>query len=280
MDEHPLILHLHIPKTGGTTLNKYIYKHLSTDKKTVAEDDYLHSGVYYFPTGFLHENAESIPDRIRRILSRDDLGAIVGHFCFGIHRYVTRPWAYVTLLRNPLDRIISLYYHLRPSGGAINIEEFTSNPAYKIFENDQTRRLAGIDHKLDSCTRKTLQRAKQNLRQHFCVVGVTEHFDETLILLKRTFGWKKQLEYYLKNVNTRRPFTDKIPHATIDRIRARNEFDYELYDYAKDILNAAISAQDAGFQEDLQRFVSIKNLTKQAQNRWRRNPKNLPSLVP
>jgi hypothetical protein len=264
MTERPVILHLHIPKTGGTTLNKYIYKHWSTEKTYVAEDNHLHSGVYYFPTGFLHEGAARLPDSLSRVLLRNDLRAIVGHFCYGMHRYVNRPWAYVTLLRNPLDRILSLYYHLSPTG-AINIEEFISNPTYKIFENDQTRRLAGIDPKSDRCTKQTLCRAKANLHQHFSVVGVTERFDETLVLLKRKFGWTEKLDYYLKNVNTRRPKVT-FPPAVIDAIRTRNAFDFELYGYAKALLGAAISAQDVWFHEELERFISTKNSVAQIRN--------------
>ena len=265
----PVILHLHIPKTGGTTLNKYIYQHWSGENRYVAEDDYFHSGVYYFPTGFLYESAARIPACIRSMLLRDDLRAVVGHFCFGIHRHVIRPWAYVTLLRNPVDRIISLYYHLSPTG-AISIEEFISNPSYKIFENDQTRRLAGIEPKLARCSRPTLQRAKENLQRYFSVVGVTERFDETLVLLKRKFGWTDKLDYYLRNINTRRPQAPFSP-AVIDAIKTRNAFDCELYEYAKTLLNAALSAQDGRFHEDLKRFISTKNSVTQNQNRRKRS---------
>ncbi len=268
MTERTIILHLHIPKTGGTTLNKYIFKHWSTDESYVAENRYLCSGVYYFPTGFFHEACAKIPSSMRRVLSRKDLRAVVGHFCFGIHRHINRPWAYITMLRNPLDRIISLYYHLSPQG-AISPEEFLLNPTYRIFENDQTRRLAGIDLGAKRCNIQSLQRAKENLRQYFTVVGVTERFDETLVLLRLIFGWKEPLDYYLKNVNTLRPKAS-FPAAVIDTIKTQNALDFELYEYAKTAFDTAISTQDVGFQAELEHFRVLKNSIAKTKRRRKR----------
>ena len=40
------------------------------------------------------------------------------------------------------------------------------------------------------CTAEIFERAKENLRRHFSVVGLSERFEETLALMKLRFGWK------------------------------------------------------------------------------------------
>ena len=257
MSFDPIILYLHIPKAGGTTLNDCIYNQCCADEYYMAEEGYLHAGIYYYPIGFFKESHPSMPGNIKRALCRKDLRAVIGHFSFGIHRYLTRAWAYVTLLRNPLDRILSLYYHLNMLG-SMTIEEFVANPPWREIDNDQTRRISGFDPEIGRCTKSTLNQAKENLRQYFSVVGVTERFDETLILLKRTFGWSKELLYYPKNVNPHRSTISSLPQNTLEAIMERNKFDIELYEFAKKLLDEAITAQDLSFQDEVNKFQSLK----------------------
>ena len=49
-----------------------------------------------------------------------------------------------------------------------------------------------------------LREAKKNLRRHFSFVGISERFDETLLLLGRTLGWR-HVYYRPKLVNKNKP---------------------------------------------------------------------------
>ncbi len=255
--DSPVTLYLHIPKTGGTTLNKHLYRHLCAKTHDVAEQGYFHSGIYYYPQGFFVKPNSQMPANIRRALARDDLRAVLGHFRFGLHRYLSRPWTYVTLLRDPVDRIISLYCHLNIAHEK-SLEEFVSDPPYREFDNDQTRRISGIDAQIGHCTGLMLEKAKDNLGRYFSVVGTMERFDETLILLKRRFGWKKELFYYFKNFNPRRPAKETFAKQTLDAITSRNALDLKLYDFAQTLLDQAVRAQDNGFAEELESYRSMK----------------------
>ncbi|MHB1561444.1 MAG: sulfotransferase family 2 domain-containing protein, partial [Isosphaeraceae bacterium] len=214
----------------------------------------------------------AIPDEVRRVLGRDDLRAVVGHFWFGVHRHIARPWHYITLLRHPIDRVLSLYYHVkthypnhsqprrdqyrnrlvRPADiDGMSLEEFVEHPPFREVENDQVRRISGIEPALGGCTEHMLEEAKQNLRRHFAMVGVTERFDETLVLLKRKYGWTRDLLYYPRNTNPARPATETIPMATREAILRRNELDHELYRFAEKRLDEMASAAGPGFRNDL-----------------------------
>src|SRR5690349_8932579 len=110
MPSDRVILYLHVPKCGGTTLSHILYRQVSVEDYYEAEPDpfnprgYLfHGGVYYFAgndagAGFFKDPQLSIPDAVKRALGRADLRAVVGHFWFGVHQYVAPPWTYVTLL--------------------------------------------------------------------------------------------------------------------------------------------------------------------------------------
>jgi hypothetical protein len=255
------LLYLHIPKTAGTTLKHCIYEQYANGPKGAPEErGWLREGVFYYPIGFLKPKRPLIPQWIRSALARDDINAVVGHFQFGIHQFVGKPTTYVTLVREPVDRVVSLYYHLRAAanGGAGNVadmtlDEFITSLELRETDNDQTRRIAGLEPPFGRCTEKTLARAKGNLVRNFSVVGVTHRFDETLVLLKRLLNWGDL--YYLPGlVNKARPSRSGISAATINQIAARNSLDGELFKFAEMLLDEAITAQSPDFADELKAF--------------------------
>ena len=101
------------------------------------------------------------------------------------------------------------------------------------FFNLQTRMIAGeewIDPKRPA-DRAALQRAKENLQNHF-VVGLTEEFDESLRLMSERFGWKVG-SYTKKNVTRRKPRNDTLDSETLGLLREANALDIELYQFAR-----------------------------------------------
>jgi hypothetical protein len=103
-----------------------------------------------------------------------------------------------------------------------------------------------------------LEKAKQNLRNHFAVVGITEDFDRMLMLLKKKFDWRNIL-YVKKRVTQNRPKPKQIDPETRRIIEAYNEIDLNLYQYAKQLLEEQISVQDSSFFEELKQFQKLNN---------------------
>jgi hypothetical protein len=268
-NSQPVFLYLHIPKTAGTTLTSCIYEACSSAKYYRAAEGRLHSGIYYYPGNFHKEADPVVPHDVGLTLKQEDISAVVGHFRFGIHEFLTRPSTYVTVLRNPLTRVLSLFHHIctYKSHGWRNdvlskhmsIETFIETYRCREADNDQTRRLSGIEPPFGECTRDMLDLAKMNIDQQFAVVGITERFDETLVLIRRTFGWSQEGAYWPKLVNKNRPSPETLPQASVDAVLRRNELDMELYRYASAKLASCISRQKTGFQDEVAALVAQKH---------------------
>jgi hypothetical protein len=156
-------------------------------------------------------------------------------------------------LRTPDDP-----FHERVAAGGLSLEEFVSARLSKEADNGQTRRLAGVDAPPGSCSRRLLDRAKQNLHRHFAVVGLTERFDETVILLRRRLGWHRTPYYLPGLVNTRKPERSAIDPEVLAIVAETNELDTAIYEYARELFEQALAAEDPGFEAELEEF-RIKN---------------------
>jgi len=235
----PVVLFLHIPKAGGQTLGEVVYEH--TRAADAPEDDVLKAGVAYLTYGFLKERPLAVPGYALPLLRRPDLRAVIGHFWYGLHEHVARPAVYVTALRNPVERVVSLYYYPQLHG-AMTLDAFVAEPPFREVDNDQTRRIAGVDPEIGGCTPEMLDLAKENLRR-FSVAGTIERLDETLGLLERRLGWRGPVAAYPRNVNPERPALAALPAATVAAIRRRNELDFELWRYASELMDEVFREQ-------------------------------------
>jgi hypothetical protein len=273
MNAEPILVYIHIPKAGGTTLADWLYEQLRdpAEKGHDAEEDgWLSSGIFYYPSGYVRGPYTGDLERIRRVLPRPNLKAVFGHCQFGIHERLPRPASYITMLRHPVERIMSLYHFEKlvearfgehqgikmPDG--TTLESFVESPPFRDVDNGQTRRISGISPAVGNCTRAMVERAKENLRDHFAVVGITERFDETLVLLKRAFSWNRDVFYYPMNTNPGRGGIKHESQDTIDMILARNALDYELYQFATELMESAVSRYGSAFQDHLENFRAKK----------------------
>jgi hypothetical protein len=94
--------------------------------------------------------------------------------CFGLHKLIDRPTTYATMLRYPLERVTSSYWHLKTWRGHFNnrlapkdagftldskasLDEFIHKYRLRELDNDQTRRIAGVGPEFGGCTRSLLE---------------------------------------------------------------------------------------------------------------------------
>jgi hypothetical protein len=171
---------------------------------------------------------------------------IRGHFHFGLHRLIPGRSVYITLLRHPVERVHSFYYYARTKpdhylynflrSGCLNPKSPVVQDLTSELCNEQTRLLAGGEWEdpRRPITRAALKSAQTNLRTHFSVIGLTEEFDASVLLLHQLFGW--QLPVYRKeNVTKNKPESSSLDPETRRLIEQTNSFDLELYDYAREL---------------------------------------------
>ena len=87
----PTLMHIHIPKSAGTTINALVGSALRG-----------RHFAYSLPGKAEELRAMSRPDR-------DRIDFIFGHFPYGLHRLFTRPVHYVASVREPQQRLLSFY---------------------------------------------------------------------------------------------------------------------------------------------------------------------------
>lgn len=185
------------------------------------------------------------------------LKCVYGHFRYGIHTYFPRKPVYITMLRDPMDRILSMYYFIRsrpqnklyPKVKNMSFTEYVMSPDSRIqvpLRNHQTRMISGERD-------PNLQKAKQNITNHFAVVGTMEMYPESVFMIKKALGWK-HIVYTKQNVNKGRPKNTLVPNDVKARIHKNNSLDYQLYAYAKSRLHHQIQHLTTREKQQLEKF--------------------------
>lgn len=252
----PTVLFLHIGKTAGLTLRKILRRQFPSSRIMVLKGELLE------PRRLRRDDAirtfASLPERER---ARPRL--IMGHMVFGAHEFVPRPSTYITLLRNPVPLTVSQYsYVLRtPShplhdqliSTRLTLDSYVRSGMSLETDNSQTRAIAGdVTTPFGECTAQMLEVAKQNIEKHFAVVGFAERFDESLIFLRKAFGWRS-LHYVRLNVAPGRERKADVPTTTLKAIADQNWLDMELHRWALARFEESIAA-DPSFALALRRF--------------------------
>lgn len=255
------VIFLHIPKAAGSTLSSVIQRQYEPGDTFRIDGFHIRESIDEF---------KKIPEA-----KKEKIRFLSGHMFFGLHEFLPQASTYITMLRNPVDRVISHYYHVirhsnhylyqEVTSRNMNLKDYVSSGISAELDNGQTRDISGegIVQKpfpdtgisFGQCSTEMLERAKRNLREHFAVVGLAERFDESLILLKRTFGWGTPC-YVKSNVGENHPHKRDISKDELKLIEKYNELDIELYKYAGEMFEELINQRLplSSFERELKQF--------------------------
>jgi len=238
----PLIF-FHIPKTGGLTLAAIMLRQ--------------------YPPGSIFDLWLQRPETFSGFEAlteeeRMNLRGLTGHMPFGYHGRLAPGARYVTMLRNPEKRLVSEFWHLRqdpadwgawqaPPSALESLDAYVDYLAENHMADAQTRLLSGYLGEKDRpplvpMPDDALEQAKQNLVDHVAVAGLTERFDESLVLMKREFGWSKPIYHLRRNVRAQKQQKAPIAEETVARIAALTRNDTELVAFAEERLDEQIRA--------------------------------------
>jgi hypothetical protein len=241
------LYYLHIPKTAGTSLTSFL--DVQFDRSRVCPAQLL-------PELFnLSGEAISKYDFFR------------GHLWFGLNSYVGKDLNYITMLRDPVQRTISWYSHVKRDVNAYRhdlvvkenwslIDFVADTETQWDMVNAQTIFLAAdLDFEelskdpvgygravIESYAarrndRELLDLAKSRL-ERFMFFGITERMNHSLHLLSHVLDVYPQFSREKLNVSENRPGDDEISSDAIRAIRKITPLDQELYDWAVKIFDS------------------------------------------
>lgn len=202
------VLFIHIPKTAGTSFRLACQAHLDG---RIALD---YGGDSSSTSDFLCrlDGPERDLEWVGQQLEERALHLLGGHVYYSAYASLFPPERVITFVREPLQRLISEYFHFLRGGFTGEFLDFARRPQN---QNRQSRMLAGLE-----------------LRR-IGVLALSERYDDSLSLVRREFGWS--LRARQDNRNPDRNMLKKhyeVDEPTRERIRALNRADYALYDYA------------------------------------------------
>ncbi len=240
------LIFLHIPKTAGTTLNRII------------EWQYNPLSIFTIDPHQIRATAERFKTFSEQ--RRRRLRVVRGHVLFGIHEFLPQGATYITMLREPVARLLSSFHfiqrrplhplHRKLKEKGVGVEEFIRLTLSR--QNLQCRLIAGVKGDV-TCDERTLEIAKEHLVKSFSVVGICERFEESLVLVAKTFDWDIPF-YENRKVSKTRP---KVESGTIEMIREHNRLDLDLYEFGEKLFEEGLRKKEPAVREGLNRLRTL-----------------------
>ncbi len=240
-----MLMFLHVQKCAGHTLRKVIEQNYAS---TLHLNEAKQQGGWTVISWWEQLNPSEQKWFCDDVCRHD---AVIGHFPYGLDSILPRPCRYITMLRHPLDRFVSLYEFLktRPewdNGQLGTLEDFATNDyATELKDNHTVRVFCGESafKEIEPMTRAHLDIAAINLRQ-CAFVGLVEHFDRSLEIMQSLFGWR-DISYTVQNANPKRQLRvlNQIDDELLAKIEPRIALDRELYRIATQMFLARGGSQ-------------------------------------
>jgi hypothetical protein len=219
---------LHVMKTGGTTVAWQLKNVFPPDRR------------YPFTDGEPRRLQYTMLDELRRLTPerRRCISFYSGHFPF-VATEIVEPDVTMTMLRDPIDRTVSILRHFRRGSGECHgmaLEEIYEHPLiHPLFiRNYQAKLFAMTAADRVECHRDVIEIDDQRLRvaketlERVDVVGLTHRHHEFLDELRHRFGWR------LGVVANQRVSTEgwDVSRAFRGRIAGDNPAEMEFYEHA------------------------------------------------
>ncbi|XP_077979513.1 heparan-sulfate 6-O-sulfotransferase 3-like [Glandiceps talaboti] len=253
---------VHLPKSGGTSVENLL-KGIGRVEQT------SHCGNFFKGVKMLQANAHN--KTLRYVFGSKR--------SYGLHKFNSgsRPFLYLTWLRDPVDKFVSAYYYVKktapyfhslfkkyvkPAKDLTAFLKMTKNVRIQTFDNHFTRLLLfddfpNIEASFEDCcgstssnvpelTEKHYLVAKRNLESNMAFVGLTEEFKTSQDMVCYMLGLPIRESDVHVNANPHRVNITAWERQEIER---RNIWDIKLYEDARLI-----------FEEQREIYLKLKDV--------------------
>jgi len=225
-----VLLFHHLPKTAGTAVSSAL--------------EGLYGAEYY---RWFHGPAGAL----KTLVDGHSLKALGGHFHLShpLAAQIDAQVIMITLIRDPVDRVISNFYYLRANekhhlyelANAYSLEEALNKGLAKKLQidNEIVRMLSTADPKNSLGT--AFRSAKETINS-YTFFGLQEQTRMLQLLINRVFN----IEHFkipVMTTYTARPKKEEVDPGLIELIKKYNQYDVELYEYAKEIYNRKLEKE-------------------------------------
>lgn len=213
----------HLPKCGGSTLISFL------------KEQYSHEKTF-------ENNKEKSIQEFKSFVQakRHNFDLIVGHLVDELFDYIAPECIKTTLLREPVDRIISHYYFAKENkshylnsaiiDNNMSLEEYSTSGLSGELQNWYTLHFSGFTlSQLKENPNLGLEKAFNNLTTNYDIVGVLDKFNDFIKQLTEKAYLSKEYNNKRVNITKEKLSRDDIPISTIKTIEEVNYLDIELY---------------------------------------------------
>jgi hypothetical protein len=266
----PVLIFFHIPKTGGMTMEKVIERCL--------QDQQFNAYLKMPDTALLVRSTAKVAEKFHKlpIERQHAVRCMVGtHFTFDVATIFDKPSKFFTIVRHPVDRVVSNFFHNRvmshlpcyPFIKDLTLEQYLDSGIGLDQDNHQVRMLSGcpdLDGPWDlegrpisirPVERRHLEMAKRNVEERFIVAAPIEEYTALVWFLKRLYGWPfHRVLFRINNETPNRPKLAAVSEATRKRLETLNRYDIEVYEWVKARFAKQIQSMEPHFSREVRRF--------------------------